>query len=90
MVEKIKYSVVAYQDTLEEEFKEPSTWFVVGATGDRYYFHYRTRDKAQTACNELMGLGKYKIRTDKTVKPKGNVTASGFVNSKSRAGMRKT
>jgi len=90
MVEKIKYSVVTYQDTLEEDFKDPSTWFVVGATGDRYYFHYRTRDSAQKACDELMGIGKYKIRTDKTVKPKGATTANGYINSKSRAGMRKS
>lgn len=90
MVKKIKYSVVTYQETLEDDYKDPSTWFVVGATGDRYYFHYRTRNDAQRACNELLGEGKYKIRTDKTVKPKGSTTANGYINSKSRAGMRKS
>lgn len=90
MIKKIKYSVVTYQETLEEGFKEPSTWFVVGATGDRYYFHYRGRGDAQSACNELLGEGKYTIRTDKTVKPKGGTTANGYINSKSRAGMRKS
>lgn len=90
MSEKIKYSVVTYNETLDDDFKEPSSWFVIGASGDRYYFHYRHREKAQSACNELLGDGKYTIRTNKTIKPKGNVTASGFINSKSRAGMRKS
>lgn len=84
MVEKIKYSVVTYEDTLEDNFKEPSSWFVVGATGDRYYFHYRDRDKAQQSCDELMGQGKYVIRTNKMKQPKGNQTAVGRMNAKSR------
>lgn len=90
MVEKIKYSVVTYEDMLEDDFKEPSSWFIVGATGDRYYFHYRDRDKAQNACDELLGKSKYLIRTNKTVKSKGDATAKGYLNSKSRAGMRKS
>lgn len=90
MTKKIKYSVVTYQETLEEDFKHPSTWYIVGATGDRYYFHYRNRDDAQRACNELFDEGKYTIRTDRTVKCKGDMTAKGYINSKSRAGMRRT
>jgi hypothetical protein len=89
MSNDVKMTIVSSCQFLEEDFKDPSTFFTVMATGDRCYYHTRDRVKAQNCCDENWGAGKYKVRTDKTIKPKGELSAKGFLNSKSRSGMRK-
>jgi hypothetical protein len=89
MSKEVKMTIVPPSQFMEEDYREPCTYFNVMATGDRCYYHTSSRETAQQTCDSEWGIGKYKVRTNKTVKPKGSVTAVGFLNSKSRAGMRK-
>ena len=92
----MKVTIVEPKEFLEEgyenevaAFVEPSTYFFVDAMGNRNYLHTRDRALAQEYINENYG-GKYTVRTNKTIKPKGDVSAVGHINSKSRQGMRKS
>jgi hypothetical protein len=74
---EVKTTRINFQDTHGEEFHEPSKFFVRDGLGDHVYFHCRTRDAAQAACDEMYGKGKYLIRTTATIKPRGDVSARG-------------
>ena len=88
MTKEVKITIVTPEQAKEEDFKEPSRWYVICATGDRIYFHCRDRANAQKYCDEQFSVGKYTIRTDKMIKPKGDVTVKSTLNSFSRKGMR--
>ena len=71
----------------EDNFKEPSRWFILDAMGDRVYYKTSDRLKAQQQADKEYD-GKYTIRTNKTTKPKGSVTVKSSLNSFSRKGMK--
>ena len=85
MTKKVRFSVVPYEQYSEEDFNEPTKYYCVVATGDRYYYHTRDRAKAQQQCDEDWGKGKYKIRTGGMEKS-DKITCRGSMNSKSMAG----
>lgn len=85
---KVKTTTVSPSQFLDEEFKDPSRWYITDCMGDRVYFHCRDRSDSQTFCNEQYGVGKYTIKTNKTIKSKGELSAKGYIGSKSRAGSR--
>lgn len=87
MSKEVRFSVVPYEQYSEEDFNEPTKYFCVGATGDRYYFHTRDRAKAQAQCDEDFGKGKYKIRTG-GIEKSDTITCRGSMNSKSYAGQK--
>lgn len=86
MGKELKITLVPPEVFLEEDFLDPSRYFVVSATGDRMYFHTSDRLKAQEICDSEFGKGKYKIRTDKIAKSSGEISCRGSMNSKSHAG----
>lgn len=86
MPKEMKITIVSPEVFNEEDFREPSKWYVVGATGDRYYFHCAERSKAQEECDLQFGKGKYSIRTNKMSKGSGEISCRGSMNSKSHAG----
>lgn len=88
MTKEIKMTIVPSSVFLEEDFKDPSTYFSVTATGCRCYYHTSSREAAQQTCDSEWGSGKYKVRTNKTVKPKGEISAKGYIGSKSRQGLK--
>ena len=88
MSKEIKITVVPPEVFLEEDYRDTSKWYIVGATGDRYYFHCVERSKAQETCDSEFGKGKYKIRTDKMDKCGGEVSCKAGMNSKSFAGQK--
>lgn len=88
MAKEVKKSTIEPYKFLDEDFKDPSRWYITDCLGNRVYFHCRERSDAQADCNEQYGSGKYTIKTNKTIKPKKDVTAVGYINSKSRAGSR--
>jgi hypothetical protein len=85
---KVKTTIVSPSQFLDEEFKDPSRWYITDCMGDRVYYHCMARDQAQLWCNEEYGSGKYTIKTNKTMKPKGDITVRSTLNSFSRKGMK--
>lgn len=73
----VKTVVVTIEETQDPDFKEPSRWFVQNAMGDMVYFCCQKREKAQQACDDMYGKGRYTIKTTATVKNKGDVSARG-------------
>lgn len=71
----------------EENFKEVSRWFILDAFGNRVYYRTSDRLKAQQQA-DIDYDSKYKIRTNKTTKPKGDVTVKSTLNTKSRMNSR--
>ena len=88
MTKNVKMTIVSSAVFTEEDFKDPCTYFNVMATGCRCYYHTNSRETAQQTCDLEWGSGKYKVRTNKTVKSKGNISAVGYMNSRSRQGSR--
>ncbi len=86
MPKEMKITVVPPEVFNEEDFREPSKWFCVSATADRFYFHCAERSKAQEECDLQFGKGKYTIRTNKMSKGSGEISCRGSMNSKSRGG----
>lgn len=88
---KMKTTVVDYITFTDDSFLPPSTYYYKNFMGDFIFCHTRSRADAQKYADEDCGVaGKYLIRAAKLVKPKGDQTAVGHINSKSRAGMRKS
>lgn len=87
MGKSVKITVVPYEETLEEDYKEVSKYFCVNCLNDRVYFHTSKRAEATKACDEMFGEGHYAIRTSKIEKG-GTINCKASNNSKSMAGAR--
>lgn len=87
-MKEMKITIVSPEVYSEEDFREPSKWYVVGATSDRYYFHCAERSKAQEESDRQFGKGKYTIRTNKMSKGSGEISCRGSLNSKSYSGQK--
>lgn len=85
---KMKTTVVDYITFTDDEFKAPSTFYIKDCLGMFHFIHTRDRHKAQCWVNETFGENKYIVRASKLVQPKGEPTAFGRINSKSKAGSR--
>lgn len=90
MSKEIKSTVVESEKVFETDengdptFNHPSKYYIINSLGQYVYYHCRERDKAQAACDEFYGVGKYKIRTSKqTGSSSGEYSARG---SNSRKG----
>jgi hypothetical protein len=84
----MKITVVSQQEFDEaEDFKGPAKWYFINALGDRVYVHCRERSKAIQYVKDEYG-GRYTIRTESQEKCSENLTARGYMNSKSRQGSR--
>lgn len=88
MSSKIKTTIVEPFMFLEEDFKDPSRWYITDCMGNRVYVHCMLRQVAQEFINDEYGVGKYLIKTNKMIKPKGDVTVKSTLNSFSRKGMK--
>ena len=85
---KCKTTVVTFEEFHEEYFKHPSAFFIRDCMGDYVFFHTRSRETAQEWCDKCYD-GMYKVNSGKMGKAPESQSARGFINSKSRAGMRK-
>lgn len=88
MSKEIKTTTISFTEKNEEGFKDPSKWFIMNCLGEYIYFHKRSREDAQKQCNELYGVGKYKVIASSNEKSGGNLSCRGSLNSKSMAGQR--
>ncbi len=75
---------VGYLLTLEENYKHPSAFYIRNCLGNFIYFQTKCRATAQGWCNELYGVGFYKVNSGKTGKSSGTESAVGRLNTKSR------
>lgn len=77
MGKSIKQTVIKFDQRIEEDFKEPSRYYIVDAMGDYIYFHCRERSTAQAEVDEIYGKNKYLIRSGKMEKGSGEYTCTG-------------
>lgn len=54
--------VVQEKDRFEDEFKDPTAYFIVNGLGDAVYFKTRDRAKAQALSDEMYGKGFYTVK----------------------------
>lgn len=55
-------SVVQESERFEDDFKDPTAYFIVNGLGDAVYFKTRSRAKAQTLADEMYGKGFYTVK----------------------------
>ncbi len=85
---KCKTTVISYSEFIDDDFKKPSNHYIKNAMGDFTFFHSRDRATCQQACDEMYGVGQYKVNASKMGKSPESQSAVGRINSKSRAGSR--
>lgn len=86
---KMKVTEVSFSEFEDDEFESPSTFYIRTAT-NYLFLHSRDRHKCQEWVDNEYGKNKYIVRASKLTQPKGGQTAVGRINSRSRAGMRKS
>ena len=60
-VDKTKYLYVSSEEYHVDDWKDPTGYYVLDALGGAMYFRTRSRAKAQAYCDELFGVGKYRV-----------------------------
>jgi hypothetical protein len=80
MSSKVKTTLVLYEESLQEDFKHPSKYYIRIASGDLLYIHCRDRLVAVQYVKDNFD-GKYGIRTAKQSKGSGEYSCTG-VNSR--------
>lgn len=74
---KVKTTIVNQSEVFGGDFEDPTKFFIQNAMGDFIFFHTLDREKAQAAADEMYGKGKYKVRTSRIEKAKGDLTCTG-------------
>ena len=63
-MKQIETIIVPCEERLHDlTFVDPTSWFIVNASGDGVYFKTRSKQKAQEAADLEYGIGKYKVRS---------------------------
>jgi len=57
-----KIVVVSEKERFNDEFKDPTAFFIINAFGDAVYFRTRDRLKAQEISDEMYGKGFYLVK----------------------------
>lgn len=74
----LKVTVISYEEFTSIEFTPPSTFYVMSATQDYYFFHTSKRDVAQAEADELFGKGRYTVKASKMQKTKSKLESGGL------------
>lgn len=77
MAAGVRITVVDFEQFADFEFEPPATFFTRSAMGQYYFYHTRARAKAQEACDDLFGKGRYTVNASKIQKGKGGLTCTG-------------
>lgn len=75
---EVKTTVVSYEEFTSIDFTPPSTFYVMSATQDYYFFHTSKRDVAQAEADELFGKGRYTVKASKMQKTKSKMESGGY------------
>ena len=54
--------IVSEEQRFDDDFKEPTRYFIINAFGEAVHFKTRSREKAQQWSDEIYGEGFYTIR----------------------------
>ncbi len=84
MSKNCEIEVVEFEQYTDIDFREVSNFWCKNSLGQRVYFKTRSREVATMTCNELYGVGFYKINSGKMGKSSGTESAVGRLNMKSR------
>lgn len=57
-----KIVIVSEEESKEENFKEPSTYYSIDALGSLFFFKTNSRAKAIESSDLLFGKGKYPVK----------------------------
>lgn len=81
-------TTVEFSEYTDLDFREVSSYYVKNALGQRVYFLTRSREIAQYTCDEMYGVGHYRVSSGKVQKSSGTESAVGRLSSKSRQGLK--
>ena len=62
MEKKIEIITVSQEERMDDDFKPPTSLFIINAMGDGVYFKTRSRTVAQAESDRIYGAGKYTVR----------------------------
>ena len=77
----VKITVVPYEQSLEEDFQQPSKFSFRSAIGDVIFVHTRNRADAEQYVKDEWG-GRYSVRCSGTEKSTKNLTVTGTATRK--------
>lgn len=73
----VRISLVSFDTFSAYDFEPPATFYTRSAMGEYYFYHTRTRAKAQEACDEIFGSGRYLVTATKIQRGTGPLTCTG-------------
>ena len=62
MEKKIEIITVSQEERMDDDFKPPTSLFIINAMGEGVYFKTRSRPLAQAEADHIYGAGKYTVR----------------------------
>ena len=62
MEKKIEIITVSQEERMDDDFKPPTSLFIINAMGEGVYFKTRSRPLAQAEADRIYGAGKYTVR----------------------------
>lgn len=62
MEKKIEIITVSQEERMDDDFKPPTSLFIINAMGDGVYFKTRSRPAAQAEADRIYSAGKYTVR----------------------------
>ena len=62
MEKKIEIITVSQEERMDDDFKPPTSLFIINAMGEGVYFKTRSRQQAQLQADRIYGAGKYTVR----------------------------
>ena len=62
MEKKIEIITVSQEERMDDDFKPPTSLFIINAMGEGVYFKTRNRHQAQLEADRIYSAGKYTVR----------------------------
>ena len=62
MEKKIEIITVSQEERMDDDFKPPTSLFIINAMGEGVYFKTRSRPLAQAEADRIYSAGKYTVR----------------------------
>ena len=70
MSKEVETVVVSYQEFTDYEFIPPASYFIMDSLQNYVFYKTSDRAKAQNACDEYYGKGRYTVKASKITKGK--------------------
>ena len=70
MSKEVETVVVSYQEFTDYEFIPPASYFIMDSLQNYVFYKTSDRAKAQNACDEQYGKGRYTVKASKITKGK--------------------